>query len=67
MKETLKYATAVGITAAAMFAYMYEESLTKFVQNGVKPPASAPSVLRHAPLQQTSSDSRPASDLTTSN
>ena len=67
MKETLKYATAVGITAAAMFAYMYEESLTKFVQNGVKPPASAPSVLRHAPLQQTSSDSRPASDLANSN
>ena len=24
MKETLKYAVAIGITAAAMFAYMYE-------------------------------------------
>ena len=30
MKETLKYALAVGITAAAMFAYMYETPPGKF-------------------------------------
>jgi hypothetical protein len=66
MRETLKYAMAVGITAA-MFAYMYEESPNKFIKNGAKPLAAAPSVWRHEPLQQTSGDSRPAFDLDTSN
>jgi len=41
MRETLKYAMAVGITAAAMFAYMYETPPKKIAQEAVQAPNTA--------------------------
>ena len=45
MKETLKYALAIGITAAAMFAYMYEapprQAVHELAQNTPAPTTAA--------------------------